>query len=359
MWTGSSRGIEMWAWVRRVAIVACALLSIVSGAQAGARSKAEKQLEKLYPAGRFVTAIGMSEAGPEQAEAQARAEVSSQVRSELSAVLSTVEFSTQTNGRSTEYQRIEATTESRTSFKHGELIVNDRKLEGREGKAWLAVAVLDRDEAARVLEQEYQTHAIEFRAAAQELLRAESDLPTWTTTLRRAERSFAGLLEPVFAMRALRRAPRDFAADEELNQRVQTERGRRLSGVRMALRIDPTQEDAGPLVSSLGGALAQLGLESRSDGCPDDGYVLQITPAFNWETGMFGPVIRLSLPGRLVRCAGGQPVGQIMIKDSEFVGTDVRDRQRALAALWQQVNQVRLSVLLRSELARYLPVSRL
>ena len=63
------------------------------------------------------------------------------------------------------------------------------------------------------------------------------------------------------------------------------------------------------------------------------------------------------MSGELFACDGRRPVGRVSLAHPEFVGTDVRDRERALAVLWEQVDEVRLVPLLRHELAPYLPVA--
>lgn len=345
---------------QKMLMVGAFCLLLPGSVAADGLSKVEKRLEKAYPKARYVTAVGLSEVGVEQAEALARAGVSSQIRSELSAVLSTVESESVRDGKRTEFQEIVARTESKTFFKHAELIINDRKLSGREGRAWIAVAVLNRDETARVFQQEYDAFAMDFRSAAGVLKREASDVAVWTTTLRRAENAYERMMEVSHSIRALKRVPERLEEDEALHASIQSERGRRLAAVRLALRVESSNEDAGPLVAFLGQALSTLGLESRSEACPETGFVLRVNPEFRWESGMLGPVIRLSLPGQLIRCEGEQAVGRIILEDrGGFVGADVRDRQRALANLWSHMDEVLLSRLLRDELSRYLPVARL
>jgi hypothetical protein len=364
MWTASSLAGEVRPHRGLVLVgfhlfVMVGILALVTPVMAASREKVQKQVAKLYPAEAYITAIGSSTAGAEQAEAQARAEVAAQIRSELTSVLSTIQSSTTTNGRESEFQQIVAKTESRTSFKHAELILNDRKFLTRDGREWIAVGILKRDDAARALQQEYDLQALEFRAASQQLFDHERPLPEWTATLRRAEGSFQTLVDPVFGIRALRREPRGFAEDFALFQRVEAERHRRLAGVRLGLAVEGGSDDAGPLASQVGGVLTRLGLGSTPAECPQGGYQLRIVPRIVSEAGMFGPVVRLTLSGSLVRCDGLESVGNIAIANEDFVGTDVRDRQRALASLWQQVSQEKLLRLLGGELARYLPVSRL
>ena len=117
-------------------------------------------------------------------------------------------------------------------------------------------------------------------------------------------------------------------------------------------------EDADPrLVASVSGALARLGLGARPHDCPPGGYQLRLTPEVTWDGGPFGPVCRLVMSGELLACDGHRPIGRVSLAHEEFLGTDVREKERALAVLWEQVNEDRLAPLLRHELAPYLPVA--
>ena len=105
------------------------------------------------------------------------------------------------------------------------------------------------------------------------------------------------------------------------------------------------------------GALARLGLGALPHDCPAGGYQLRLTPEITWDAGPFGPVCRLAISGELLACDGQRPIGRVSLTQREFLGTDVRERERALAVLWEQVDEDRLVPLLRRELAPYLPVA--
>ncbi len=349
--------------MRRPLVALCAvgaLLALVCApVHADKLSNLQKQLAKSYPGERYVTAIGISAASAEQAIEQAKSEVSAQIRSELSSVLTTEQSSVSKDGNLQELQRIVSRTESRTSFVHAELIKLDNRLMGRDHGQWYAVATLDRNEAAGVFQHDYEMVAADFRTGARGLLEPGGELLAWTAGLRHAEADFRRLLEIMLPMRGLRRRPEGFDEDFELYQKLQQERIHRLASVRLALQIDSPKDDPGPLAAFVGDALSKLGLGAIPQGCAEGGYVLNLNPRFTWEQGMFGPVIRLAVPARLIRCQGLEPVGQLEIDDADFVGTDTRDKSRALNTLWQNIKQERLVVLLRGELSRYLPVSQM
>ena len=116
--------------------------------------------------------------------------------------------------------------------------------------------------------------------------------------------------------------------------------------------------DASPrLAASVSGALARLGLGALPRDCPAGGYRLRLTPEVKWEAGPFGPLCRLAMSGELLACDGLRPIGRLSLAHPEFLGTDVREKERALAVLWEQVSEERLVPLLRHELAPYLPVA--
>jgi hypothetical protein len=85
--------------------------------------------------------------------------------------------------------------------------------------------------------------------------------------------------------------------------------------------------------------------------------VLRVTPAVTWESGPFGPVCRLGLPGELAACDGNRPVGRVAFESKDFVGTHTRGREQALAVLLDRIDEARLVPVLRRELAPYLPVA--
>jgi predicted Zn-dependent protease len=63
------------------------------------------------------------------------------------------------------------------------------------------------------------------------------------------------------------------------------------------------------------------------------------------------------MSGELLACDGQRSIGRVSLAHQEFLGTDVREKERALAVLWEQVSEDRLAPLLRHELAPYLPVA--
>ncbi len=311
-----------------------------------------------YSASQYIVAEGVSDTGFEQAESQARAQVAAQVQSEMSAVLTTVMSSTSRDGVIEDSQRLLSETATRTSFAHAEMIRTDPAARRFERGLYHAVARLSRAEAADALAADYQLAALDFRAAVADLARPGADVPAWSATLRRAEAGFARLTQAAFGVRAVtRREHPPYVADAALYERVELARAKRLSVVRLGLEVGGGP-DVGPrLAASVGGALARLGLGAMPRDCPEGGYQLRLTPEIKWEAGPFGPLCRLALSGELIACDGGRAIGRVSLAHAEFLGTDVRDRERALAVLWERVDEERLVPLLRHELAPYLPVA--
>lgn len=326
-----------------------------TGSTAPAAAQQESQRD---PVSQYIVAEGVSDAGFEQAETQARAQVAAQVQSEMNSVLTTVMSSSSRNGQIDDSQRLLSEISTRTSFAHAEMIRTDPTARRLERGVYHAVARLSRAEAADALARDYELAALDFRAAAADLARPGADLPAWSATLRRAETGFARLSQAAFGLRAVtRREHGPYVADGVLYEQAEKERAARLSAVRLGLEVGGGADISPRLAASVGGALARLGLGALPRDCPAGGCRLRLTPEIRWEAGPFGPVCRLTLSGELLACDGQRSIGRVSLAHPEFVGTDVRDKERALVVLWEQVNEDRLAPLLRHELAPYLPVA--
>jgi len=326
--------------------------------RAPASSPVARSVARRYPVSQYIVAEGVSDAGFEQAETQARAQVAAQVRSEMISVLTTVMSSTSRNGAIDDSQRILSEVSTRTSFAHAEMIRADPAARRLEGGVYHSVARLSRAEAADALAHDYELAALDFRAAVADLARPGADLPAWSATLRRAETGFARLSRAAFGLRAVtRREHGPYLADLALYEQAEKERAARLSAARLGLEVGDAADASPRLAASVSGALARLGLGALPHDCPAGGYLLRLTPEVKWEAGPFGPLCRLTMSGELLACDGRRPIGWVSLGHQEFLGTDVREKERALVVLWEQVTDDRLVPLLRRELAPYLPVA--
>jgi hypothetical protein len=336
----------------------CAGTSPRASAARPVTQTAAQQPSERYPASQYIVAEGVSDAGFEQAETQARVQVAAQVRSEIDAVLTTVMSASSRNGQIDDSQRLLSEISTRTSFAHAEMIRTDPAARRFERGVYHAVARLSRSEAAAALARDYELAALDFRAAAADLARPGTDLPVWSATLRRAETGFARLSQAAFGLRAVtRREHEPYVADRALYEQAEKERAARLSAARLGLEVGKGADVSPRLAASVSGALARLGLGALPHDCPAGGYRLRLTPELKWEAGPFGPVCRLSMSGELLACDGLRSIGRVSLAHPEFVGTDVREKERALAVLWERVNEERLLPLLRHELVPYLPVA--
>lgn len=332
-----------------------ALAAGVGGCAATSRGPAPRPPARA-PAADLV-AEGVSDSGFAQAEAQARAQVAAQVSSELSAVLTTVMGSRSRDGRVEDWQRLVSETATVTSFAHAEMIRVDPASRRFEHGLYHATARLSRAEAADALAHDYELAALDFRAAVADLEKPGGETAAWSATLRRAESEFGRLSRAVFGLRAVTRGEHGpWLEDVGRYERVERLRAGRLAATRLALEVGG-DGGAAPLAASLAGALARLGLAPTIGDCPAGGYRLRLAPEVRWETGPFGPLCRLTLTGQLLACDGRRTLGPVSLAHPDFAGTDVRERERALAALWQRVDEERLALLLRHELAPYLPVA--
>ena len=336
----------------------CAATSPDAPAAGPAGRPASQRPSQRHPISEYIVAEGVSDAGFEQAETQARAQVAAQVQSEMSSVLTMAMSSTSHNGQIDDFQRLVSETGTRTSFAHAEMIRADPAARRFERGVYHAVARLSRAEAADALARDYELAALDFRAAAADLARPGADLPAWSATLRRAEAGFTRLSQAAFGLRAVtRREHEPYVADLALYERAERDRAARLSVARLGLEVGGGADASPRLAASIGGALARLGLGAVPGDCPEGGYLLRLTPEVQWEAGPFGPLCRLTMSGELLACDGRRPLGRVSLAHPQFLGTDVRERERALAVLWEQVDEERLVPLLRHELAPYLPVA--
>jgi len=345
-------------WVLLASLGSCAGTPPHAPAANPVARPAARRPPQRDPASQYIMAEGVSDAGFEQAETQARAQVAAQVRSEMSSVLTAVMSSTSRNGQADDSQRLLSETSTRTSFAHAEMIRADPAARRFERGVYHGVARLLRAEAADALAHDYELAALDFRSAAADLARPAADLPAWSATLRRAEAGFARLSQAAFGLRAVtRREHGPYVADVALYEQAEKERAARLSTARLGLEVGNGADASPRLAASVSGALARLGLGALPHDCPGGGYLLRLTPEVKWEAGPFGPLCRLTMSGELFACDGHRPIGRVSLAHQEFVGTDVREKERALAVLWEQVNEERLVPLLRHELAPYLPVA--
>jgi hypothetical protein len=360
-----SRGLVLFERVAMgfgVFLVLALVVLVPSVALADISEKLQRDMVKRYPQESFIVGMGLSSDSAEDALGRARAEVARQIRSQIQSVVSQVASATSSNGRSDEFRRIVSETVSNSSFSHAELIRRDEGLSKRYGKVHAAVCYLQRDEAGQHLRREYDLHATTFRASSEHLLHADEELVPWTANFRTAEQAFKKMLQPGSDLFALGRAPKAVSEDFELYKLILQERSRRLNALRVGLRIQADGDDIGPLGAYLGGALSRLGIGMTAAECGPAAYMLDMSPRFRWESGHFGPVVRLTVSGRLMRCGvedAVAEVAEVAVGEEGFIGTDSRDRRGALAALWRNVTQDRIVDLLREELAPYLPVSQM
>lgn len=310
-----------------------------------------------YPESRFIVAEGRGSTTLAAAD-DARVRLSAGIRARLTARL-TVESSTSAEG---EAERVEQQIITETTFDRAELIRLPRALQRcpapQAPDGCVAIAVLDRAEAAGALRDAAAEPASRFRASAAAALGARSD--DWigfTAGLRGAEVAFAdrarsGWQEAVIAGGI----PQDFAADRARFHALQAERARRLSGLR--IHMEPATGLDGPwsarLEDALIDAIGRLGpAAARAGGCAD----LAARPFgdLSCDRSPLGPACRVALRIELVRCDGAPLV---TVEPPPQGAVDPRLEERARRRLAERLSGEHLAPLLARSLSGVLPIAR-
>lgn len=334
-----------------------ALLLAVACAGCGAEPPPPPDPLAQYSERRFIVAEGRG-ATTLAASDDARVRLSAGIRARLTARL-TVESRQTADGA---VERVEQQIVTETAFDRAELIRLPRALQRcptpGAPDGCVAVAVLDRAEAAGALRDAAADPASRFRAAADRALAAAPD--DWigfTTGLRGAEvayadRARAGWQEAVI----VGGIPDDFAADRARFAALQTERARRLSGLRIDL--EPAVGLDGPWTARVEDALidafGRLGPTARrAGGCAD----LAARPAgrMTCDRSPLGPACRVALRIELVRCDGAPLV---TVEPPPQGAVDPRLEARARRRLAERITGARLAPLLARALAGVLPIAR-
>lgn len=328
-----------------------ALLALLL-AGCGADAPAPDPLAR-YPETRYLTAEGH---GPSAiaAEDDARARLAARIRARLTARL-TVHA---TEGADGAVERVEQRIVTEASFDRAELMRTPRALRRCGADGCVAVAVLDRAEAAGALRDAAADPAARFAAAVDAALaRAADDWSGFTTALRAAEAAWS-VRAPLGWQQAVIEGGLSpgFAADRARHRALQGERARRLAALRIA--IAPPEGFAAPwperVADGLADGLGRLGLTAaHGEGCAD----LRARPqgAVDCGRGPLGPRCELSLRIELGPCTGP---ALVTVEPAPLAAVDPRDPERAARRLAERVTGERLAPLLARDLSGVLPILR-
>lgn len=337
-----------------------AALPLLIGALAGCGGAPDPPPDPLaaWPEAHFIVAEGRGATALAAAD-DARLRLAAGIRARITGRL-TVRSSQSADGSA---DRVEQQIITETTFDRAELIRLPRALQRcptpSAPDGCVAVAVLDRAEAGGALRDAAAEPANRFRAAAATALgTGPTDWLGFTTGLRTAEIHFAERARAGWQQAAVEgRMPPEFEADRGRFQALQSERARRLSGLRIAVR--PAVGFDGPWAARVEDgvidALSRLGPTAHRGPCADDQLAAQPGGEVVCDRGSLGPTCRLTLKVALTRC---DDAPLVTLEPPPRSAVDPRTEARARRRLAERVTGEALSPLLGRSLVGVLPIAR-
>ena len=304
-----------------------------------------------FPHARFVTGVGLSSAGAQDADERAKANVSAQISAQLESETSSFQkFSSQSGDTA---ETVSSRVSVRSSFERADLIgiVEREKL----GETFYSFAALDRAVADRELGNKAGADLASFRAAAENARRARAELNSGVFSAALSE---AARLRPALdASFIVRRAVAGHAAQDEagylglrneLLTLLEEARAHRVVGV--VLKSSGSARLADFTVN----AVKRLGLRPDSASCEKrdrkdltDATELEVAPEENCSEGSLGErcevVVRLTAQACSGGTAGAGTVAMVR-------GIHPSDRDKARKSAWDKVTQQAIEAAVRDAL---------
>jgi hypothetical protein len=309
-----------------------------------------------YPPERFLTAIGRSVRSANEAEADARRVIAERIRSDIVSLSESVEREGSQDGKVSSSTAYLLSVRSEARFSHGELIRVDQGLGARHDGEYHAFAYASVAELSRVLSSAYDAQATAFRAAARSAESAGS-LPEYAAAYQLARAAYLALARTAFEHRAVTgRDPRAFGDDTLAHRALGEGRARRLSGIRVAPRVDGLEAaDRSRLEGLFARALASLGVAVEAGAC-EGALALAVRAAPDCSRRSLGHHCGLSLRAALGPCGASEPWLSMELTDPAWKGASVRNEGEARTALWATVGPEDLARQLRAAMSSALPL---
>jgi len=250
-----------------------------------------------------------------------------------------------------DFQELISEVTTTTNFSHAELIRVVDASAHVTGGTHKVLAVLDRHDLARVLQDEYEADATTWRSAAGSLDLAAGDPAAWTAAWHRYREGFAEVVAKAAATRAATgRDPDGYRDDRRRWEHAHATRDSVLRHLDLVLVLAPDPElDQAELAERLGAGLAHLGVTARGGACRPGDAALRLEPRLTWTT-VIGKVVSLELRGTIGPCDGA-PWSEVVIAGSALRG-DGRDPTADLLA---SMTPEALAPLLRESLGHVVP----
>jgi len=306
-------------------------------------------LHPVYGAPRYIKAVGVSAAGPEEAELQARKGVSAQVASSLEAVDSErLREANKAGGGSESLGEYESIVSTKTRFERAELIRVDPASGFRDKQGWYALAYLDRAALAQAVEGGYAREAGRLGVlSAQAVEDYRCGNPCGFLEKWRLAREVFGKMEE--DSRVLFVASGGPYAPHRQNEQTFLELFKLKSDLKHRMRFYAILD--GP-ASALGKARIQAMIQRFFDrqglnvsfctACHCTGplaYRFLVKAREHRQWGFLGPVCGLSLSATVVVCETEQPVLELDMKLGHLKGVHARDEGLALGNLYAQLDE--------------------
>ncbi|MFC1888930.1 LPP20 family lipoprotein [Thermodesulfobacteriota bacterium] len=308
-----------------------------------------------YPRSKYITAVGMSTESARAAELDATSRVAEQIQSDIEAE------TTSTIGEKNMESIVDIYSEvqTKTSFRHAEMIQVDPDSMVVNNNTYYAFAYLPRKKIFDLLSSEYQNFALTFRKNAQAALADQFDLTSYTSALRQAQDAFVELASKALEIQAVTgRAIETFREYEKKYLDLASSRVDLLRKIGISVEIisESRWSTKEVLTMELTKALSQLGLNVSQAPCGPGRYLLKVRETIQCRRGSFGPQCAMNLTGELVGCDSRMVLSQIDITHPDFKGMHPRDEGKAVAELMDQVTADRLRPLVREALKPILPI---
>jgi hypothetical protein len=304
-----------------------------------------------FPHARFITGVGLSTAGADNADQRAQANVSEQISAQLQSETSSFQQYTSKSGETSE--AVQSRVSVRSSFDRADLIhVVDR---ARQGDTWYAYAALDRSAAAREMASAASGDLARFRSAAENAsrARAEGDSGVFNTAVHEATLVRPRLDSNFIVRRALtgRPAPEEPAYVGDRNTMlalIESARAHQVVGVVLK------NAGNGHLGDFTVNAVKHLGLRPDTASCDrrdkrdaTDATELDVAPEENCSEGSLGERCEVQVHMVALACSGGTS-GEGTVQMVR--GVHPSDRDKARKSAWDKVTPQAIEAAVRDAL---------
>ena len=304
-----------------------------------------------YPHTRYLTAVGLSSAGAQDADERAKANVSAQISAQLESETSSFQQFTSKSGDTAESATSRVSV--RSSFDRADLIAIVER--DQQGEMFYSYAALDRAATDRELGNKAGADLASFRAAAENAKRArvEQSSGVFSTALSEAARLRPALDASFIMRRAVAGRPSQeetgyLGLRNELLTLLEEARAHRVVGVVLK------NSGNGHLVDFTVNAVKHLGLRPDSASCAardrkdlTDATELEVAPEESCAEGSLGERCEVVVHLTAQACSGGTAgAGTVaMVR-----GIHPSDRDKARKSAWDKVTQQAIEAAVRDAL---------